>query len=281
MNGYIHSVETFGTVDGPGIRMVVFFQGCPLRCLYCHNPDTWEFKKGTLKSVDDLLSEYEKNKGYYTAGGITATGGEPMMQIEFLTELFTAAKKKGIHTCLDTSGITFPYTRQTKASSDLLHAAHMQRTNKQCSNNECSNSVTTLSTMKKIEQLMKVTDLVMLDIKHIDTELHKKITSFGNSRILAFLNYLDTIKKPVWIRHVVVPGLTDDEGWLKKLGYEIGQYSCIQSLDVLPYHSMGIEKYHKLGIPYPLEGTKDAEKELAQEAKKHILSGMYLRRMNT
>lgn len=254
MKGYIHSIETFGTVDGPGIRMVIFFQGCPLRCLYCHNPDTWEFKKGTLMTVDEILMEYEKNKGFYTSGGITATGGEPMMQIDFLIALFTAAKKKGIHTCLDTSGITFPNIKNSTSDKP------------------------TFPMLQKIHQLMHVTDLVLLDIKHIDAKHHKNITSMENGRVLEFLKYLDDIQKPVMIRHVVVSGLTDDPHWLQKLGYEIGQYRCIYALDVLPYHSMGVSKYQKLGILYPLEGLQDTTPELAKQAKAHILSGIRLRR---
>lgn len=247
MKGFIHSTESFGTVDGPGIRMVIFFQGCPLRCAYCHNPDTWTMDKGIETTAEELLNEYEKNKGYYTSGGITATGGEPMLQIDFLTELFSKAKERLIHTCLDTSGITFPGMNHTKA-------------------------------FVRIENLMKVTDLILLDIKHIDPEQHKKITGHTNKRILEFLNYLDQIQKPVWIRHVVVPGLTDDPKWLQKLGYEIGSYSCIKALDVLPYHTMGISKYKELGIPYPLEGVQEGTKELAEKAKSYILSGIRFRR---
>lgn len=247
IQGYIHSIESFGTVDGPGIRLVIFFQGCPMRCLYCHNPDTWEVKKGTLRTVEDLLQEYEKNKNFYSRGGITATGGEPMLQMDFLLELFTEAKKRNIHTCLDTCGIVFP----AEKNSAQFH---------------------------KIEQLMSVTDLVMLDIKHIDPEHHKTITSRKNDNILHFLKYLDDIQKDVWIRHVVVPGLTDDPKWLQTLGYELGKYTCIKALDVLPYHSMGQRKYEELGIKYPLEGTPDGTKEQAILAKQYILSGIEIRK---
>lgn len=289
MNGYIHSIESFGTVDGPGIRMVVFFQGCPMRCLYCHNPDTWSIRTGNTKTVNEILTAYEKHKIYYSSGGLTATGGEPMLQIDFLTELFTEAKKRNIHTCLDTSGITFPGI--SKISSTLpKHVESNIHSNKACTADTCANvtantslnSDTRLSVQTtafhKIEQLMKVTDLVMLDIKHIDPEHHKKITAQDNKRILEFLSYLDQMQKPVWIRHVVVPGLTDEPKWLQKLGYEIGGYSCIQALDVLPYHSMGTTKYKELGIPYPLEGTEEGTKELARQAKVYILSGIQLRK---
>lgn len=290
MKGFIHSIDSFGTVDGPGIRMVIFFQGCPMRCMYCHNPDTWCVRTGNTKTVDELLAEYEKNKVYYSSGGITATGGEPMLQIDFLIELFTEAKKRNIHTCLDTSGITFPGIPKialpsSKDSEDNFY--HNTGSN----NDSCTNilndanlstnikSYSQTNTMfDKIEQLMKVTDLVMLDIKHIDSEHHKKITARDNKCILEFLSYLDQIQKAVWIRHVVVPGLTDDPKWLQKLGYEIGDYNCIKALDVLPYHSMGVSKYKELGIPYPLEGTKDGTKELAIQAKAYILSGIKLKK---
>lgn len=249
MKGYIHSIESFGTVDGPGIRMVIFFQGCPMRCLYCHNPDTWPVRTGNTKTVAEILTEYEKNKVYYSSGGLTATGGEPMLQMDFLIELFTEAKRRNIHTCLDTSGITFP---------GMLKANSMAFT--------------------KVEQLLNVTDLVMLDIKHIDSKHHKEITAQDNKQVLEFLSYLDQIQKPVWIRHVVVPGLTDEPKWLQKLGYEIGGYNCIKALDVLPYHSMGVSKYKDLGIPYPLRETEDGTKELAIQARSYILSGIKRKR---
>ena len=247
MKGYIHSTESFGTVDGPGIRMVIFFQGCPMRCLYCHNPDTWAPKQGNQRTVEDLLTEYETNKTYYSTGGITATGGEPMMQMDFLLELFTEAKKRDIHTCLDTCGIVFP-------------------------------GIGKGNLFRKIEKLMAVTDLVMLDIKHIDPKQHQKLTEQNNDRILQFLEYLDSIQKNVWIRHVVVPGLTDDPKWLQKLGYEIGDYECITGLDVLPYHSMGISKYEEMGMEYPLKDTPEGTKEQALEARNYILSGMRIRK---
>lgn len=170
MEGYIHSTESFGTVDGPGIRFVVFFQGCPMRCQYCHNPDTWKLRAGEKRTVESLLDEYEGLKEFLKSGGITATGGEPLMQMEFVTELFREAKKRGIHTCLDSSGIMF--SEEKRAEYD---------------------------------ELMKYTDLVMLDIKHIDDEEHKKLTGHSNKNILAFAEYLRDIGKEIWIRHVVVP----------------------------------------------------------------------------
>ena len=179
MNGLIHSVESFGTVDGPGIRYVIFMQGCPLRCAYCHNPDTWEIGQGTEISVREVIAEYEKNSSFYKNGGITVTGGEPLLQIDFLTELFKEAKQKGIHTCIDTSGITY-----NPNSED---------------------------TIKKFDALFKYCDLVMLDIKHIDPEKHKKLTGADNKNVLSFAKYLEKNNIPVWIRHIIVKNITDDQ----------------------------------------------------------------------
>ena len=237
--GYIHSIETFGTVDGPGVRFVVFFQGCPMRCQYCHNPDTWDISAGTEISVDEILDKFERNKAFYKTGGITATGGEPMMQMDFLIELFTKAKKKKIHTCLDTSGITFVTDRTKEAFA-------------------------------KIEQLMQVTDLVMLDIKHIENEAHQVLTGQANDKILAFARYLDEIQKPVWIRHVVVPNITYKDETLTKLGEFLKTLSNVKKLEVLPYHTMGEVKYEKLGMNYPLKGVPQLSKEEAKKAE-HII----------
>ena len=243
MNGFIHSTESFGTVDGPGVRFVVFLQGCPMRCKYCHNPDTWKMNTGSLRSAQSLIAEYERNAAFYTKGGITVTGGEALMQIDFLLELFTLAKQKGIHTCLDTSGVTY---RPGKSSYN-----------------------------DKLDALMAVTDLVMLDIKHIDPEGHKDLTGHGNENILAFARYLEEKEIPVWIRHVVVPGITDDPKLLLRLGRFLGTLTNIQALDVLPYHIMGVSKYQELGIPYPLEGVEPATRQQAMEAKKIILTGYW------
>ena len=198
--GKIHSLETFGTVDGPGVRFVVFFQGCPMRCQYCHNPDTWKIEDGEEMTADEIIDRFERNRSFYQTGGITATGGEPMLQLDFLTELFTKAKEKGIHTCLDTSGIMFP---KKHTGTDQISEREISLTG--ISENMASDK------MEKTEQLMSVTDLVMLDIKHINDEEHQKLTGQSNSNILAFAKYLDSIGKPVWIRHVVVPGITFDE----------------------------------------------------------------------
>lgn len=240
--GRIHSKESFGTVDGPGIRFVLFMQGCPMRCLFCHNPDTWDMAAGTPVSPEDIIAEYKKNRDFYKNGGITVTGGEPLLQVDFLTELFSAAKAEGIHTCIDTSGITFN------------------------ENNE--------RYMEKLDRLMGYTDLVMLDIKHIDPELHKNLTGCENAPILAFSKYLEKKGIPVWIRHIVIEGYTDDPVYLNRLGRYIGTLSNLKALDVLPYHTMGVSKYHELGISYPLEGMPSLPKSAAIEAKKHIINGI-------
>jgi pyruvate formate lyase activating enzyme len=239
MIGHIHSTESFGTVDGPGIRFVVFFQGCPLRCKYCHNPDTWEFGKGTERTVDELLQEYDACKEFLKSGGITCTGGEPMAQPEFLAELFAKAKEKGIHTCLDTSGAVF---------NPLSH--------------------------EKIDRIIDNTDLVMLDIKHIDSEEHKKLTGMPNENILAFAEYLRERKIDLWVRHVVVPGITDNEEYLFRLGEYISTLSNLKALDVLPYHDMGKVKYENLGIDYPLKDVEPLPKAEAIKARDIIMRGI-------
>ncbi len=239
MTGRIHSIESFGTVDGPGIRLVVFFQGCPMRCLYCHNPDTWNPQGGHEISVEQILRLYQKNKSFYRNGGITATGGEPLMQLKFLTELFQSARRQKIHTCLDTSGITYSAKK-----------------------------------VEKIDQLLDVTDLVLLDLKHISPQKHQDITGHSNKNVLDFLSHLNQRGIPVWIRHVLVPGLTDDSQSLYELGRQLAPYRCIQVLDVLPYHTMGKSKYQELGLSYPLGDTPEATEEQAKAARREILLGI-------
>ena len=243
MNGFIHSTESFGTVDGPGVRLVIFLQGCPMRCKYCHNPDTWKMNSGSVRSAQSLIQEYERNKAFYSNGGITVTGGEALMQIDFLLELFGLAKQHGIHTCLDTSGVTYQ-----PGESEYR---------------------------RKLDALMDLTDLVLLDIKHIDPQGHKDLTGHGNANILAFARYLDEKRIPVWIRHVVVPGITDDPALLARLGAFLGTLNNVKALDVLPYHIMGVSKYRELGIPYPLEGVEPATRKEAMTAKQIILTAYW------
>lgn len=240
MTGKVHSVESFGTVDGPGIRYVIFMQGCPLRCLYCHNPDTWDISAGREITVEEILVEYNKNRDFYSKGGITVTGGEPLLQIDFLIELFKEAKKQEIHTCIDTSGITF-----------------------------------NPNNTEKIDTLLKYTDLVMLDIKHINDNEHIKLTGKSNENILQFAKHLEKLKKPVWIRHIIVEGITDSPEYLEELGRFIGSLKNLAALDVLPYHTMGVNKYKELGIPYALEGVPALPLKEAVKAKQHILKGIY------
>jgi len=249
MDGYIHSTESFGTVDGPGVRFVIFCQGCPMRCKYCHNPDTWETGKGMRMSPEELIAEYMRNKAFYSRGGITVTGGEPLLQIDFLLELFALAKEKNIHTCIDTSGATY---REGESAYN-----------------------------QKLDRLMAMTDLVMLDIKHIDEAAHRELTGMPNEGILAFAKYLERKNVPLWIRHVVVPGITDDEAALSRLGAFIGGLRNLRALDVLPYHTMGKAKYQQLGMDYPLEGVEPATKAQAQRAKGIILKSLKEARAKT
>ena len=246
MDGFIHSTESFGTVDGPGVRFVIFLQGCPMRCKYCHNPDTWKMNTGTLRSPASLIKEYQRNATFYTRGGITVTGGEALMQIDFLLELFKLAKENGIHTCLDTSGITYQPGESPYNS--------------------------------KLDKLMELTDLVMLDIKHIDPQKHLELTEQPNDGILAFTKYLEEKKVPVWIRHVVVPTITDEEKYLYELGYFIGQLTNLKALDVLPYHDMAKPKYENLGMDYKLKDIPPMDKSAIVDKKAIILEGIKKRR---
>lgn len=233
----IHSIESFGTVDGPGIRLVVFFQGCPMRCMYCHNPDTWEVNvERETYTADQIIALYEKNEKFYHHGGITVTGGEPLLQIDFVIELFKKAYEKGIHTCIDTCGITF-------------------------NPNDTS----------KFDELVKYTSLVMLDIKQIDDIKHRQLTKQSNKNILDFASYLDSKNIKMWIRYVVVNGLTDDADDLKRLGAFLATLKNIEALDVIPYHTMGVSKYKELGIAYSLDGVNETSKEKTQEVKQAIL----------
>jgi len=236
--GKIHSIETCGTVDGPGVRFVIFTQGCPMRCLYCHNPDSWAFNGGEELTSSQILEKYDGVKEF-CKGGITVTGGEPLVQTEFVTELFRLSKEKDINTALDTSGVLF--NRENKA---------------------------------KIDELLGYTDLVLLDIKHIDDAEHKKLTGHSNKNVLDFALYLSEIGKPVWIRHVVVPEITYNETYLKALGKFLAQLKNIKALDVLPYHNMAISKYETLHIPYLLKDTSPLSKEDAIKARDIILNAM-------
>ncbi|MBR3839688.1 MAG: pyruvate formate lyase-activating protein [Erysipelotrichales bacterium] len=237
IKGYIHSTESFGTVDGPGIRFVVFMQGCIMRCKYCHNPDTWPIRQTNEVSAEELVKQVLKYRNYYgDVPKITVTGGEPLLQLDFIIELFTLCKEQHIDTCLDTSGITF-------------------------NDNDLS----------KYEALLNVTDLILLDIKHIDNEKHKMLTGQENKNVLRFLEFLDKHNQDVWIRYVVVPNISDDINDVIELRKHLDKYSNIQNIEVLPYHKMGIAKYKALGIPYPLEETEIPCNESIQSIKKVLM----------
>lgn len=229
MQGRVHSIETFGAVDGPGIRFVVFLQGCPMRCLYCHNPDTWQADAGQTMSVQDLLVEIKKYKNYFgSEGGVTVSGGEPLLQIDFVIELFRALKKDKIHTCIDTSGVLFRDEKNVR---------------------------------KKYDELMKYTDLVLLDLKQINEQKHQILTGHINQNILNFAHYLDAKKIPVWVRFVLVPTVTDDITDIKKLKEFIDALKNVVKIEVLPYHTIGEKKYAELQIDYRLKGIPTPTKE--------------------
>ncbi len=240
MKGYIHSLESFGTVDGPGVRYVVFFQGCVLRCLYCHNPDSWAVHGGVEMTASEIIEKMVRNLPFYETGGITATGGEPLLQLDFLTELFTLAKERGIHTALDTSGILFSHDR-----------------------------------LERYDRLMDVCDLVLLDIKHLDNDEHIRLTGASNESVLNFMDYLHKKKKPVWVRHVIVPDITYKEEQLKALGAYLKEFENVERIDVLPYHTMGVVKYQALGDDYPLKDVPPLTKEDAQRALEVINSARF------
>lgn len=238
IKGYIHSIESFGSADGPGVRFIAFFAGCGLRCQFCHNPDTWDRNKGTLMTADELIAKALRCKAYWgPKGGITASGGEPLLQIDFLIDLFKKCKDKGINTCIDTAGA--PFTRNEPMFS-------------------------------KFEELMKYTDLVMLDIKHIDPEIHKSYVGAPNDNILDFARYLDEIGKPVWIRHVLVPERSDYDEYLDKIHDFIATLSNVERVEVLPYHTLGVFKWKDLGLEYPLEGISSPTADRIKNAKDKI-----------
>ncbi len=235
LKGYVHSLESFGSVDGPGVRYVIFLTGCAMRCQFCHNPDTWDMPKGTPYTADELVKTALRYQTYWgEQGGITVSGGEPLLQIDFLTELFRKAKEQGIHTTLDTSGN--PFTREE-------------------------------SFFEKIQELMKYTDLVMLDIKHIDDEKHKVLTGWTNENILDMAKYLDELHKPVWIRHVLVPERSDEDTALEKLHEFIEGLGNVERVEVLPYHTLGEYKWKELGYDYPLRGIEPPTKGRVEHAK--------------
>lgn len=242
--GSVHSLETFGLVDGPGVRFVVFLQGCALRCRFCHNPETWksEGEQWTTKKLYERILRYRQ---YWSKnGGITVSGGEPLLQIDFVTELFKMAKKDGVHTAIDTAGQPF--------SDDPKW-------------------------MEKFEELMSVTDLVLLDLKEIDSEKHKDLTGFGNENILKMAQWLSNHNKTMWIRHVLVPGVTDDPKGLEKMHEFISQLKTVERVEVLPYHTLGIIKWYDLGLKYSLEGVSPPTQEEIATAEEILHTADYMK----
>lgn len=237
--GNVHSIETFGSADGPGVRFVVFLQGCQMRCRYCHNPETWDMQGGEVFTPEGLLNQAMRYKAYWgKKGGITVSGGEALLQSEFVTEFFSLAKKEGIHTALDTSGNPFEMNE---------------------------------TYLNKFVKLMEVTDLFILDLKHIRDEVHQKLTGCTNKNILQLASFLSKHKKPMWIRHVLVPGYTDKEEDLKALGTFIQRLDNVERVEVLPYHTLGLFKWKNLKLNYTLQKVVPPSKDEVERAKR-ILS---------
>lgn len=234
--GRIHSYETCGTVDGPGIRFVIFTQGCLMRCMYCHNRDTWELHDGKEVTVEEIIDEAKAYRHFMNAsgGGITCSGGEAMLQPEFVRDLFTAAHAEGIGTCLDTNGYIRKYT-------------------------------------PVIDEVLDETDLVLLDIKQIKDDVHKILAGVSNKRTLDFAKYLEKRQQPVWIRYVVVPGYTDDDESAHMLGNFIKDMKNIEKIEMLPYHKLGAHKWQAMGLDYPLEGVNPPPKETMERIKNILL----------
>lgn len=228
----VHSIESFGTVDGPGIRFVLFLQGCHLECKYCHNRDTWDINGGKYKSLDEIIEKVLEYKNYIipSGGGVTVTGGEPLLQVKFLIEFFKRLKKEGISTCIDTSGM--------------------------------------VEITEDIKEVLKLTDLVLLDIKHIDNEKCKELVGRSNKQELKFAKYLSDNNVKMWIRQVLIPGYTDNEKDLLELKKFIKTLRTVEKIQILPYHSMGKYKWEKLGAKYSLENVRDATLEDVERAKK-------------
>lgn len=239
MEGRVHSLETFGLVDGPGVRFVVFLQGCRMRCKYCHNPETWSLEGGELWSAKDLFDKAYRYKPYWMRngqlnGGITVSGGEPLLQIDFLIEFFKYAKEKGVHTAIDTAGN--PFTLEEPFIS-------------------------------KFNELMELTDLFILDIKEFDEEKHKVLTKWTNKNILEMATYLSDHGKAMWIRHVLVPGLTDDKQGLEDLYQFISGLKTVERTEILPYHTLGLFKWENIGVEYELDGVRIPSAEEIKEAE--------------
>ena len=237
--GLVHSLESFGSVDGPGVRFVVFLQGCALRCKYCHNPETWSAEGGTEWSPEKLFQHVWRYRNYWgKKGGITVSGGEPLLQADFLCEFFQLAKEQHIHTTLDTAGQPF---------------------------------TTAEPFFSRLTTLLEHTDLVILDLKHIDPEKHRLLAGHSNESILSFARFLDQIHKPMWVRHVLVPGITDDPANLHGIRAFLDTLSNVEKVEILPYHTLGIYKWETLGIPYSLSDIRIPDENDLKRANQILL----------
>lgn len=243
--GYVHSTESFGSVDGPGIRFISFMQGCRMRCEFCHNPDTWKMTGGKTYTPQELFNEAISYRAFWgPKGGVTASGGEPLLQMEFLIEYFKLCKAAGIHTTIDTCGQPFTFEEPF---------------------------------FSKFKELMEVTDLLLFDIKHIDNQGHINLTGHPNDNILQMAEYLSESGQPVWIRHVLVPTRTDYDEYLTRLSDYVGELKNVHKFEVLPYHKMGVYKYTALGYKYKLEGVEPPTKDRVENAKRILRCAEYTR----
>ena len=239
IKGRIHSLESFGAVDGPGIRYLIFLKGCNMRCQYCHNVDTWNPDTDNLMTADELLDKAERFRSYWgKEGGITVSGGEPLLQADFLCEFFQLAKEQHIHTTLDTAGQPF---------------------------------TTAEPFFSRLTTLLEHTDLVILDLKHIDPEKHRLLAGHSNESILSFARFLDQIHKPMWVRHVLVPGITDDPANLHGIRAFLDTLSNVEKVEILPYHTLGIYKWETLGIPYSLSDIRIPDENDLKRANQILL----------
>lgn len=238
LKGRVHSFQSLGTVDGPSVRSVIFMQGCPLRCVCCHNPDTWDYAGGEEVTADELVSKVLRYKSYYgSEGGVTVSGGEPLMQAEFLVELFQKLKKYDIHTALDTSG---------------------------CILNE------------NVKELLEYTDIVLLDFKYTNSEDYLKYTKMEMEKAQEFLDYLQEENKRTWLRYVVIPNLNDGKEDIAKLFDLKNKYPCVEKIELLPFRKLCLEKYDEMGIDFPLKDTPEAKQSFIDEIYKEYEKGTQL-----
>lgn len=232
--GRVHSMESMGLVDGPGIRTVIFFQGCSLRCRFCHNPDTWEFNSGEITDPETLVKKISRFKPYFkNTGGVTFSGGEPLMQPDFLLETLKLCKQENIHTCIDTAGYG----------------------------------------MGSYDEILEDTDLVLLDLKHVSETDYKQMTGRTMDRFQEFLSALEKSETPIWIRHVVVPGITDSQEHMENLKTYISTIPNVEKVELLPYHLLGKNKYEVMGIPYSLDGVPAMDKEKTMDLQSKYFGG--------